>query len=221
MRILILGLIFFSHMGWACPDHLLPIEPFDRTGYNQAVYASLLEKRRELFGFVERPSFEAESAIYSLADYEYDEHGEIEWAENGLPLANAWYLELAEANENIYYASAREGKKPSKTEKVKRTKVPISKQQYETLFYALNNLLIKTAYTNKSSSVLDGTSYMFFSSGRYGEVHSYCAKEFEAGNLLAIYRHLYNYIKSNGKEKDVLNEAMHIAKQIASRPHNQ
>ena len=112
---LLLGLILFSGVTLACPGHLVPVDPFDRSGYNQAVYSSLVEGKGELFGIIEQPSFDAESAIYSVADYKYDKHGEPVWGESRLPKATGWYLELAVSDKNIYYEGMEEGKKPEKT----------------------------------------------------------------------------------------------------------
>ena len=216
---LLITISIFSGFAFASDEHLVPVNPLSE--YERYVNEKLLGAERRLYGLVERPSFEAENAVYATADFINDDQGELIYNEHDLPKAKAWFLESVVASENIWYGEYSSKEKSQKKISVSRSRVTITEQQFWGLQRALYSALAETRYSNEPTYIADGTRYTIFSSGRFGSMHSPMAEGKTPYKLTQLYISLKNYIESSGKNKESLEYIAGFISEYDNGHHNQ
>ncbi len=130
-------------------NHLEPVPAYDSSGYNQAVFKSLIGNIRAKLWMVVRPSFSKE---YAIILYEHK---------------NEWRLEKVTAKEKIWaWKKADEGRfvlDIKTTKAVDRKFTIVDKEKLHKIVLAWNSALKTTRYSENNLQGMDGTTYQFYS----------------------------------------------------------
>ena len=206
-------LLFVSASAIAKPGHLTPVDPYD--DHNRAVFETLLADKSAVFGVLMKPSFKPESAIFLSAKYQYDESGDVLLDDEDNPKNIEWYLEGAIAKKNIYYAAVEKNRKIRKLKRGKRLSIPVQKKDFDVIISAWQKVLKRTRYTDFRHSYSDGTNYIFFVYGMYGEAHYPGSSAGVPEKMIKVFDNLWKYLES-GEQSSVeyLEKAKEIAKEI-------
>jgi hypothetical protein len=156
------------------PDHLEPIDPYDRfgDGYHKLVSDTLLGHRQLECWMVCRPSFRPEYAVM-LHREEIDDI-------NSDPFSQGqkyhWYLETAQATHQIWHwKELPKGKLQLdllKNVKVERKKIEVTEAFGQAILQSWTAALRLTRYAGESNQGFDGENYDFSSQSYQGTTWS-------------------------------------------------
>lgn len=144
------------------PDHLVPIEPFDDSGYSEAVFKSLVGGERARLWMIVRPSFQPESAVVLRAGAVYPDGSD---PANHAVEESGYILEHVEAKAAIWRykdVSANEMELDIHvTKEVKRNFTGVPADLADVVSKAWAAVLKETRYPKEDQLGLDGVTYQF------------------------------------------------------------
>ena len=206
-------LLFVSTATIANPGHLTPVDPYD--DHNRVVFETLLADKSVMFGVLMKPSFKPEKAIFLSAKYQYDENGDVLFDDEDNPKNIEWYLEGTVAVKNIYYAAVEKNQKIRKLKRVKRLIIPIQKKDFDVIISAWQKVLKQTRYTDFRHSYSDGTNYIFFVYGMYGETHHPGSSAGIPEKMIKVFDNLWKFLESGDQGSvEYLEKAKEVSKEI-------
>ena len=154
-----------SNFSYAEPDHLVPVSPYDPTGYNNAVFKSLIVNDVANAYMISLPSFSPEEAIIIYVDEKYlEENGKVVYPVK--TISEKWYIKKVVANKKIYQSNTKSDGtiayeiKPTKdvTEHI----TSIDKKDADKFISAWKVVLQGTRYYEHEKLGLDGITYLFY-----------------------------------------------------------
>ena len=222
-------LIFFALVSFSIgsnssePNHLVPISPYDPTGYQNAVFESLIVNGVANAYMISLPSFSPEEAVILYSDTEYLQ-------KDGKPVfpvkltKEEWFVKSVIANKMIHQTKIRSDGaieydiRPTKDVVVHIAK--IEKNDAQKIISAWKKVLQGTRYYDEPMSGFDGTNYLFYTGHElYGKAWSPDSgipkMLVDLGNLLS------EYARSEEKDRgQIMQNGILIADKILSHPEN-
>ena len=200
----------------ANPGHLEPISPYDRIGYGETVFNTLVGKRPAELWMMCMPSIHPEWAVILRLESEHPKSGA---SSKSKPDAlsdpgekQKWVLEVAAASQQV--------SELRKTGKVERKRMEIDEAAAKALLEAWTAVTRQTRYAAGNLGGFDGVTYQFYSSGQFGETWSPATGS--PATLIELATRLRKCVESNpsAKRAELLEEAVGMANDIKSKAGN-
>jgi len=151
------------------PNNLEPIPAYDSTGYNQAVFRSLLGEEPGELWMVGKPSFSPEYAVILRHEVKYSDHPADEHVK-----ADKWVIEFAGAKKQIWRWKDLGGGRMKVdiqiTKEVTRNRAEVTREFAQTICKAWEAVLKQTRYSDADYHGHDGETYQFCYFNLFGEV---------------------------------------------------
>ena len=203
----------------ANPNHLEPIPPYDSmsTGYDQAVFTSLIGKSWASLWMIERPPFSQEYAVILGWKVEYDPNDTRPVGKREIK-REQWVVEHVTPKEMIWrYKPIGEGRETldiRPTEEVERHYTYVTEDFAKALQEAWRSTLQLTRYAEDRRRAPDTTTLQFYCGGLFGETRS--PSTGLPAMLADLGRELRALALSDEKSKEpLLAEADKLARKIA------
>ena len=211
------------------PDHLEPINPFDRTGYDLAVYESLVDRDKALVWMISRPSFDIETAVAIEANPVFAAEPESTTATIPDPFGDGggrrseiigydYFVTATKPKRQIWRSEEisqnRVGSAFSTTNEIEKKRVGIPKSVVEVITEAWEEVLGDTRYVTENYRGLDGITFQFGTRGKAGEI--WCPDGGPPLQLAELGELLLRVVEAEEVEREViLREGVDLAKLIA------
>jgi hypothetical protein len=167
--VILLGVLVCG--GYANPNHLEPIAPYDPDGYNQAVFKSLVGKRPFVtLWMIEQPSFSPECAVLLGRGADFDPNASYRSPIRQVA-RDQWMIEYVVAKKQIWRYGRADVNMPvpcfKLTEEVERYRTTVTKDFAETMLAAWRSVLKTTRYPDERWPGADGTTFQFYCGYEY------------------------------------------------------
>lgn len=157
---ILFGLFLFAGVNAEQPNHLVPIPAYDRDGYNQAVFQSLIGQKRSELWMITKPSFMPERAVILRHILSATDDPFADKFKSG-----KWFVEWVEAKKQIWQWKKLDGGRMqfhiAETDDLNKSSVEVSHEFAASMIDAWRSVLIQTRYLKGDYRGLDGTTFQF------------------------------------------------------------